>query len=282
MSLAFPASPTVGDTYTVGARTWTWSGTIWEITGTVAAAGSIGTAELASSAVTAAKIADSTITSAKLASDSVTTAKILDANVTAAKLANTTVTAGSYTASSITVDAQGRLTAASSGNATGLVYITKASMTTNITSINNCFTSTYRNYRVLITTTAFTANASFNLRFRASGSDNTTSNYKFAFWSVSTVATTGTLVSNGSTEITLHYGAAANGDTSLSLDIHDPQQSSARTKGSQTQFGYDSANWWNRSGGFMFDAGDVFDGFTVFTSTGNVTGLIQVYGYNNA
>ena len=43
MSLAFPASPTVGDTYTVGARTWTWSGTIWEITGTVAAAGSIGT-----------------------------------------------------------------------------------------------------------------------------------------------------------------------------------------------------------------------------------------------
>ena len=139
MSLAFPASPTVGDTYTVGARTWTWSGTIWEITGTVAAAGSIGTAELASSAVTAAKIADSTITSAKLASDSVTTAKILDANVTAAKLANTTVTAGSYTASSITVDAQGRLTAASSGNATGLVYITKASMTTNITSINNCY-----------------------------------------------------------------------------------------------------------------------------------------------
>lgn len=68
MSLTFPASPTVGDTYTVGARTWTWSGTIWEITGTVAAAGSIGTTELASSAVTAAKIADSTITSTKLAS----------------------------------------------------------------------------------------------------------------------------------------------------------------------------------------------------------------------
>ena len=56
MSLTFPASPTVGDTYTVGARTWSWSGTIWEITGTVAAAGSIGTTELADSAVTTAKI----------------------------------------------------------------------------------------------------------------------------------------------------------------------------------------------------------------------------------
>ncbi len=57
MSLEFPASPTIGDTYTVGARTWSWSGTIWEITGTVAAAGSIGTTELADSAITAAKIA---------------------------------------------------------------------------------------------------------------------------------------------------------------------------------------------------------------------------------
>ena len=57
MSLAFPASPSVGDTYTVGARTWSWSGTIWEITGTVAAAGSIGTTELASNAVSQAKLA---------------------------------------------------------------------------------------------------------------------------------------------------------------------------------------------------------------------------------
>ena len=57
MPLTFPSSPSVGGTYTVGARTWTWSGTIWEITGTTAAAGSIGTTELAASAVTQAKLA---------------------------------------------------------------------------------------------------------------------------------------------------------------------------------------------------------------------------------
>ena len=80
--------------------------------------------------ITTAQIADNAITTDKVAASAIVTADIADANVTAAKLANTAVAAGTYGGSSnsalITVDAQGRITAASNvaASAGGLGGIT--------------------------------------------------------------------------------------------------------------------------------------------------------------
>lgn len=91
------------------------------VTGTVATAqiadNAITTAKISANQITTAKISDNQITTAKISDNQITTAKIADDAVTADKLADTAVTPGSYTAASITVDAQGRLTAASSGSA---------------------------------------------------------------------------------------------------------------------------------------------------------------------
>jgi hypothetical protein len=114
-----------------------------DITGTIATAqiadNAITTAKISANQITTAKISDNAITTAKISANQITTAKISanqittalisDLQITSAKIANdavgpdqlsdTAVTAGSYTSAAITVDAQGRITAAASGAAAG-------------------------------------------------------------------------------------------------------------------------------------------------------------------
>jgi hypothetical protein len=75
----------------------------------------VGPNELDTASVTSVKIASFAVTSAALDTASVTSFKIASASVGPTQLANTSVSAASYTAATITVDAQGRITAASSG-----------------------------------------------------------------------------------------------------------------------------------------------------------------------
>jgi hypothetical protein len=68
MAFTFPSSPATNDTYTVGSRTYTWTGSVWEMTG-----GLITTSQLTDLGVTTAKINDLAVTAGKIASGAAVT-----------------------------------------------------------------------------------------------------------------------------------------------------------------------------------------------------------------
>ena len=103
------------------------------------------TDKIEADAIDGTKIADDSIDSEHYADGSIDTAHIGDDQVTAAKLADTSVTGGSYTSTNLTVDAQGRLTAASSNttptyntlNVTGTTTVVDVTTSGHITLPDN-------------------------------------------------------------------------------------------------------------------------------------------------
>ena len=159
----------------------------------------------------------------------------------------------------------------------GLVLIaTNAFSAVSSVSINNCFTSTYQNYRVVVSGYVASANTINYLRLRASSTDNSSASYGWA-GCLSTSAGLTNLWGNGQTAFQIAYQTSTDGH--LVADIMNPQVASKTTIYMQSLKDVSSPENWNPSGGF--NATTQFDGFTLYPSSGTITGSIRVYGYRN-
>jgi len=145
---------------------------------------------------------------------------------------------------------------------------------TGVTSIslNGVFTSTYENYFVIATVTA-SAGTATNVRLRNAGTDTTT-NYqsRTAFIGAFTATTSTTSFSIGD------FRTAKGG---FRGEFLSPNIASNSVFMNQTTDPAGASVAIVLQSGYLNDSTQ-YDGFTLFTTVNNLTGVMRVYGYQNS
>jgi hypothetical protein len=143
-------------------------------------------------------------------------------------------------------------------------------------SLNNVFTSTYRNYEVFVSFSG-TVGAQFLMRFRAGGVDNSTNNYSWQ----TVIGYSGTLIpTNAGSSSSFLFGTVRGTSTRnfTKATFSNPGTSGPTKNYVYQSFDLDGGNQQSFQGGGTFAGTGVFDGITVYGGSGNITGEIFVYG----
>jgi hypothetical protein len=166
------------------------------------------------------------------------------------------------------------------GASSGLTLISTATITAVASvSINDCFTSTYENYRIVFSATGVTVASDLSFRLRASGTDTTT-NYKSVTLEAASSITSTTDIT-GTDEFYVGRIDTPVG-TSFAADVYRPQL--AQKTGISCFMFFQSAAplfVWQSTQGFQTSSTQ-FDGFTLAVGGTNFTGTVRVYGYANS
>lgn len=171
-------------------------------------------------------------------------------------------------------------------SAGGLVYLTGASFTTatSFSLPNSTFTSTYRNYKIIIQLTALTADADFTIRMRASGTDDTNAQYDYAYNSVDNTGSGAVVGAALQTSWLFSESDSGNVRYIANIDVIAPQlATSTMFTGFHTYLNKANTAWVSRSGGGAFRTATQFDALSFISSVASsMTGVYRVYGYADA
>jgi hypothetical protein len=201
-----------------------------------------------------------------------------------ASAANTPARLGIGTAGQVLTVASGIPSwATPSAGTSGLNLISTTAITGASTySFNSCFTSTYTNYLVILNSTT---NVQFNnifMRMRAAGTDNTSSNYKWAGYYqpfLSTAAIT-PQNSNGLNGDGLRLGSFGGANGFTHVQVYSPQASEVTSSLSFNTNNYGTNDGYTSQAISAMSVSTSYDGFTIYASSaGNFAGTVSIYGY---
>ena len=144
-------------------------------------------------------------------------------------------------------------------------------------SVNGCFNTTYDNYRMILNITSKGTTANTNFRFRVGGTDNTASSYN---WTASYYLASNNFQSYRTTSASLAqvWNSIGQDKEQASMEIYGPNLAATTAASISGSHGAGDINW---NGSLGHSTSTQFDGFTIYPSTGTLTGTIRIYGYNN-
>ena len=164
----------------------------------------------------------------------------------------------------------------------GLTYITGGALTTSATNFAGCFTSTYDNYRIVMSSLAFSSNDSIFWRILTGTTPITAVNYAYAYSGY----TEGNVAKNegGTSQDKAYMGVTAtvtgSATASLSMDIYAPALAQ-RTLATISALSIDSS-YYHRTGMTSHNLQTAYDGIRFFTNGATLTGNVAIYGYRKA
>ena len=165
---------------------------------------------------------------------------------------------------------------AASASAMTLVASGSPSAVSSI-SFNSCFTSTYRNYLIIVSDIVGSTNAALRLRWRASSTDATGSNYKFANRYATFATSLGTDAGNPTDHILIVGATGTSAQRSGAHIYVNAPQIAAYTNHQMIANSWDSAAF----GAGMHEQATAYDGFSLYITSGTFSGQVKIYGLQN-
>lgn len=161
-----------------------------------------------------------------------------------------------------------------SASTLGLTLITTQSFSAAGTvSVNDCFSTTYDHYKIILSLNA-SAGIALNSRFRVSGADNTTSNYRTQRLTASGATVSGAL---SATTTSFEVTDLSTEPTIIDCDIYNPFASKKKNVIFTSAYSI-PPEYWVRSD--TFNDTTSFTGISFITTSGTVSGTLSVWGYS--
>jgi hypothetical protein len=148
--------------------------------------------------------------------------------------------------------------------------------------IDNCFTNAYDNYKIIFRLSGISAtNQPIRMQFVDGTTPAASTLYYFAanglFFSGSASQTFGAAATSA---IICYASSVAPDLTHFSMDVITPNNP-LRTNWNWQAYSYDGTGSFGYSGAGSYDTSTQFEGINFFPGSGNISGTIRIYGYNN-